>query len=183
MQQCKKKLNFAFFSRALFPCGDHMVVIIDDREDVWNFAPNLIHVRPYHFFQHTGDINAPPGLSKRNLMIRKDLIFLPSMLIKQKRTSRLRRKNPNRPIPRSPMARTMKKSVKYLKQLIKKKKRKKPVKYLKQLLKKKKQKPINHQSNAMVNRQLIKMMKVKRKRLLRIRRQRKWRRKWRRKWK
>ena len=51
--------------RALFPCGDHMVVIIDDREDVWNFAPNLIHVRPYHFFQHTGDINAPPGLAKQ----------------------------------------------------------------------------------------------------------------------
>ena len=31
-----------------------MVVIIDDRQDVWNFAPNLIHVRPYHFFEHTG---------------------------------------------------------------------------------------------------------------------------------
>lgn len=35
------------------------------REDVWNFAPNLVHVKPYHFFQHTGDINAPPGLSKK----------------------------------------------------------------------------------------------------------------------
>ncbi len=35
------------------------------REDVWNFAPNLIHVRPYHFFKHTGDINAPPGLTKQ----------------------------------------------------------------------------------------------------------------------
>lgn len=53
------------FDRALFPCGDEMVCIIDDREDVWNFAPNLIHVKPYHFFQHTGDINAPPGLSKQ----------------------------------------------------------------------------------------------------------------------
>lgn len=53
------------FNRALFPCGDEMVCIIDDREDVWNFAPNLIHVKPYHFFQHTGDINAPPGLSKQ----------------------------------------------------------------------------------------------------------------------
>lgn len=42
-----------------------MVCIIDDREDVWNFANNLIHVKPYHFFQHTGDINAPPGLSKK----------------------------------------------------------------------------------------------------------------------
>lgn len=51
--------------KALFPCGDDMVCIIDDREDVWNFANNLIHVKPYHFFQHTGDINAPPGLSKK----------------------------------------------------------------------------------------------------------------------
>jgi len=50
---------------ALFPCGDSMVCIIDDREDVWNFAPNLVHVKPYHFFKHTGDINAPPGLSKQ----------------------------------------------------------------------------------------------------------------------
>ncbi|XP_037084771.1 RNA polymerase II subunit A C-terminal domain phosphatase-like [Pollicipes pollicipes] len=50
--------------RALFPCGDNMVCIIDDREDVWNYAPNLIHVKPYHFFKHTGDINAPPGLEK-----------------------------------------------------------------------------------------------------------------------
>ena len=39
--------------------------IIDDREDVWNFAPNLVHVKPYHFFKNTGDINAPPGLSKQ----------------------------------------------------------------------------------------------------------------------
>ncbi|KAG8227390.1 hypothetical protein J437_LFUL000398 [Ladona fulva] len=46
--------------KALFPCGDNLVCIIDDREDVWNYAPNLVHVRPYHFFQHTGDINAPP---------------------------------------------------------------------------------------------------------------------------
>merc|ERR1719300_1195970 len=42
-----------------------MVCIIDDREDVWNFAPNLVHVKPYHFFKHTGDINAPPGLTKK----------------------------------------------------------------------------------------------------------------------
>ena len=41
------------------------VCIIDDREDVWNFAPNLVHVKPYHFFKHTGDINAPPGLAKK----------------------------------------------------------------------------------------------------------------------
>uniref|UniRef100_A0A5S6QEL2 RNA polymerase II subunit A C-terminal domain phosphatase n=1 Tax=Trichuris muris TaxID=70415 RepID=A0A5S6QEL2_TRIMR len=49
---------------SLFPCGEHMVCIIDDREDVWNYASNLVHVRPYRFFKHTGDINAPPGLMK-----------------------------------------------------------------------------------------------------------------------
>lgn len=53
--------------RALFPNGDSMVCIIDDREDVWNMASNLIQVKPYHFFQHTGDINAPPGCSKHEL--------------------------------------------------------------------------------------------------------------------
>ncbi|XP_055536384.1 RNA polymerase II subunit A C-terminal domain phosphatase [Wyeomyia smithii] len=53
--------------KALFPCGDSMVCIIDDREDVWNMAANLIQVKPYHFFQHTGDINAPPGMTKNEL--------------------------------------------------------------------------------------------------------------------
>lgn len=58
------KYFFCTVHRSLFPCGDNLVCIIDDREDVWNFAPNLVHVKPYHFFQHTGDINAPPGLAK-----------------------------------------------------------------------------------------------------------------------
>jgi RNA polymerase II subunit A C-terminal domain phosphatase len=44
-----------------------MVCIIDDREDVWNCVTNLIQVKPYHFFQHTGDINAPPTLAKHEL--------------------------------------------------------------------------------------------------------------------
>lgn len=57
-------LFLGFFSRALFPCGDGMVCIIDDREDVWHFSPNLVHVKPYRFFQGTADINAPPGLTK-----------------------------------------------------------------------------------------------------------------------
>ena len=34
----------------MFPYGDDMVVIIDDREDVWNSALNLIQVQPYEFF-------------------------------------------------------------------------------------------------------------------------------------
>ncbi|KAK6490917.1 RNA polymerase II subunit A C-terminal domain phosphatase-like isoform X1 [Huso huso] len=56
--------------RNLFPCGDSMVCIIDDREDVWKFAPNLITVKKYVYFQGTGDINAPPG-SKEAQMRKK----------------------------------------------------------------------------------------------------------------
>ncbi|KAM9633463.1 RNA polymerase II subunit A C-terminal domain phosphatase isoform 2-T2 [Trichechus inunguis] len=55
--------------RNLFPCGDSMVCIIDDREDVWKFAPNLITVKKYVYFQGTGDINAPPG--SRDTQMRK----------------------------------------------------------------------------------------------------------------
>ncbi|XP_060805701.1 RNA polymerase II subunit A C-terminal domain phosphatase [Amyelois transitella] len=55
--------------KALFPCGDNMVCIIDDREDVWRHASNLIHVRPYSFFQSTGDINAPPGADDKSRLI------------------------------------------------------------------------------------------------------------------
>ncbi|KAM7125050.1 RNA polymerase II subunit A C-terminal domain phosphatase [Molossus nigricans] len=56
--------------RNLFPCGDSMVCIIDDREDVWKFAPNLITVKKYVYFQGTGDINAPPG-SRESLARKK----------------------------------------------------------------------------------------------------------------
>lgn len=41
-----------------------MVCIIDDRQDVWKNAPNLVHVKPYHFFDGTADINAPPEADK-----------------------------------------------------------------------------------------------------------------------
>ncbi|KFM78963.1 RNA polymerase II subunit A C-terminal domain phosphatase, partial [Stegodyphus mimosarum] len=47
-----------------------MVCIIDDREDVWNFAPNVIHVKPYCFFRNTGDINAPPPSSNETQQIK-----------------------------------------------------------------------------------------------------------------
>ncbi|KAK8739925.1 hypothetical protein OTU49_003269 [Cherax quadricarinatus] len=50
---------------SLFPCGDNLVCIIDDRTDVWNYSPNVVQVVPYHFFRHTGDINAPQGLQNR----------------------------------------------------------------------------------------------------------------------
>lgn len=35
-----------------------MVVVIDDRWEVWNHAPNLVKVVPYDFFVGMGDINA-----------------------------------------------------------------------------------------------------------------------------
>ncbi|XP_033613316.1 RNA polymerase II subunit A C-terminal domain phosphatase [Fukomys damarensis] len=54
----------------LFPCGDSMVCIIDDREDVWKFAPNLITVKKYVYFPGTGDVNAPPG-SRESQMRKK----------------------------------------------------------------------------------------------------------------
>jgi RNA polymerase II subunit A C-terminal domain phosphatase len=42
----------------LFPVSTNMVVIIDDRADVWPMnRPNLIKVVPYDFFKGIGDIN------------------------------------------------------------------------------------------------------------------------------
>ena len=45
-----------------------MVIIIDDRADVWNNSPNVIQVRPYRYFAHTGDINAPEGFGKKGTL-------------------------------------------------------------------------------------------------------------------
>ena len=42
----------------LFPVDTKMVVIIDDRGDVWKWSPNLVKVTPYDFFVGIGDINA-----------------------------------------------------------------------------------------------------------------------------
>ncbi|KAG6915259.1 hypothetical protein DXG01_012444 [Tephrocybe rancida] len=42
----------------LFPCDTSMVVIIDDRADVWEWSPNLVKVVPYDFYVGIGDINS-----------------------------------------------------------------------------------------------------------------------------
>ncbi|PGH35203.1 RNA polymerase II subunit A domain phosphatase [[Emmonsia] crescens] len=42
----------------LFPVDTKMVVIIDDRGDVWKWTDNLIKVSPYDFFVGIGDINS-----------------------------------------------------------------------------------------------------------------------------
>ncbi|KAJ2490634.1 CTD phosphatase Fcp1 [Coemansia sp. RSA 2050] len=44
--------------KRLFPVDTSMVVILDDRADVWEWSPNLIKVHPYEFFRGVGDINA-----------------------------------------------------------------------------------------------------------------------------
>lgn len=43
----------------IFPTDDRMVVVIDDRADVWPDCPNLLQVPAYSFFVGTGDINNP----------------------------------------------------------------------------------------------------------------------------
>uniref|UniRef100_A0A1I7YMY1 RNA polymerase II subunit A C-terminal domain phosphatase n=1 Tax=Steinernema glaseri TaxID=37863 RepID=A0A1I7YMY1_9BILA len=45
--------------KALFPCGEELIAIIDDRRDVWEDMDNLVQVKPYKFFRDVGDINAP----------------------------------------------------------------------------------------------------------------------------
>ena len=42
----------------LFPVDTKMVVIIDDRGDIWKFNDNLIQVPAFTFFPHIGDINS-----------------------------------------------------------------------------------------------------------------------------
>ena len=42
----------------MFPCGEEMVTIIDDRVDVWRQRHNVIHV-PKYFYWNSGDINDP----------------------------------------------------------------------------------------------------------------------------
>jgi RNA polymerase II subunit A-like phosphatase len=53
----------------IFPTDDRMVVVIDDRADVWAGCLNLLQVHPYVFFIGTGDINNPFLRSSANLTI------------------------------------------------------------------------------------------------------------------
>ena len=50
--------------KSLFPCQDDMVLILDDRVDVWESSPNLIRIKPYEFFKGYGDLNDPSKLSQ-----------------------------------------------------------------------------------------------------------------------
>ncbi|KAI8824554.1 uncharacterized protein EV422DRAFT_520485 [Fimicolochytrium jonesii] len=54
----ENRSNFKSIQR-LFPSDQSMVVIVDDRSDIWHWSPNLYKILPFNFFVGTGDINAP----------------------------------------------------------------------------------------------------------------------------
>ncbi|KAL8702293.1 MAG: hypothetical protein Q9224_000055 [Gallowayella concinna] len=63
----------------LFPVDTKMVLIIDDRGDVWKWNENLIKVTPYDFFVGIGDINSSflpkkPGLPPSTRPSSKSLV-------------------------------------------------------------------------------------------------------------
>ncbi|KAG1455529.1 hypothetical protein G6F56_007044 [Rhizopus delemar] len=50
--------------KRIFPCDTSMVVVLDDRADVWSNSPNLVRIKPYEYFVGTGDINNPAKINK-----------------------------------------------------------------------------------------------------------------------
>ncbi|KAI8929943.1 hypothetical protein BC831DRAFT_441660 [Entophlyctis helioformis] len=59
--------SFSFKSlQRLFPCDQSMVVVVDDRADVWQWSPNLLRIKPYDFFVGIGDINEPAYIVAAN---------------------------------------------------------------------------------------------------------------------
>ncbi|KAG9916960.1 hypothetical protein KCV05_g11884, partial [Aureobasidium melanogenum] len=70
--------------KRLFPVDTKMVVIIDDRGDVWHWCHNLVKVTPYDFFVGIGDINSSflpkrPGLEPRPLQSTSPDVAPPSL--------------------------------------------------------------------------------------------------------
>ncbi|MCJ1264334.1 Carboxy-terminal domain (CTD) phosphatase [Lobaria immixta] len=63
----------------LFPVDTKMVVIIDDRGDVWNWNENFVKVTPYDFFVGIGDINSSflPKKPGANLVLKPEAVGVP----------------------------------------------------------------------------------------------------------
>ena len=57
----------------LFPVDNKMVVIIDDRADVWSWSKYLVRVKPFNFFVGIGDINSSFN-PKREELVEKQLM-------------------------------------------------------------------------------------------------------------
>mmetsp|Transcript_6827 Transcript_6827/g.9443 ORF Transcript_6827/g.9443 Transcript_6827/m.9443 type:complete len:542 (-) Transcript_6827:63-1688(-) len=64
----------------IFPCDDTMVVIIDDREDVWfnpvsgKVSENLLKIDPYHFFDTMKEVNEVAGKPNPNPVPKTSLV-------------------------------------------------------------------------------------------------------------
>ena len=57
-------IGFAVKSiQRLFPCDQSMVVVIDDRGDVWHWSPNLIRIQPCKRHEWPIIVFFPPGAS------------------------------------------------------------------------------------------------------------------------
>lgn len=82
-------LSIAFLRSALFPGGDNMVIIVDDRVDVWNHSPNVIQVHPYKYFSHTGDINAPNEFTKKGLLKYSPHCLAPLLILQIRSRARM----------------------------------------------------------------------------------------------
>lgn len=54
--------------RKIFPVDNRMVVIIDDRADVWKWSNYLVRVKPFNFFVGIGDINSSFLPNQDNLL-------------------------------------------------------------------------------------------------------------------
>ena len=63
--------------RKLFPVDNKMVVIIDDRADVWNWSKYLVQVKPFNFFVGIGDLNSSFLPKKEDMMAKPKKIQSP----------------------------------------------------------------------------------------------------------
>ncbi|KAF8250198.1 hypothetical protein K440DRAFT_619671 [Wilcoxina mikolae CBS 423.85] len=68
----------------LFPVDTKMVVIIDDRGDVWKWSENLVKVRPYDFFVGIGDINSMFLPKKQEFPVAPESAPKPVLAIEEK---------------------------------------------------------------------------------------------------
>lgn len=64
----------------LFPCGDAMVCIIDDRSDVWRDAGNLIQVKPYSYFKTSISDGAQNSTVEDEESLKRDVDELEALL-------------------------------------------------------------------------------------------------------
>jgi RNA polymerase II subunit A-like phosphatase len=74
------------FLNRIFPIDTKLVVIIDDRADVWSWSPNLVKVNPYGFFVGIGDINSS-FLPDRTDLTKPPLLSAPTETPEFERTS------------------------------------------------------------------------------------------------